>query len=813
MDTKKQSLLNSHLIASLSTTSSNNYPVFTPDLSEQNSSTLDILYKTALEGITDTLELSDKENSPSKAFTSKNIPHKIDHNQTEFFDVNSSQETFVISKHDRKKDFNQESTLKLAIKSLEQELSYYKFENENLNKELAIERAKLAKETENLLLANQENALINKLLDEKIKKLQEYENQEQNISTPVGAIDKKVKFNAVDLTPEIINKNFPVNTPVKKGRRLVHEQTPGPGKGLLKKSCLNAHQNNNDKYQFDKNQVICLSEELKENSYDEINDNTYEEIDKSTKEDGRSKWNKNVGDSLTLEMEEANEAIKMLKNKLNQKSPSKSSNPTPENTKLKESLASNITHNQSISQTLSQTASTFTNFMNNLTPSTDDNLHKRNKIKPNLINCPEHHIKKLQFSIDQQISDSDVDKSTFRENLIKSPKIEDLKIHNDSNFDPKMDFDLKIDPNFENNLIVPEPEPIAEPENLISKDDRLKRISIANQSSMEKDRLEKVKEKFIQKLDKKRLNDQYASLPKSSSHNFEKPKVDDILKSKTCQNLNINCVDSPEVINPNGRKSKFGKNNILSSKSNVCEKNRPFTVAGDRINNNFGRKGKCIKQSSSTLSLKQEMVEARRQKGRKILNEERERIENTLNPGPKVVKSFSTSKLAKSKYNNSKLVHTSHDNKQQIILAIENTCLPGVVNAKERKLIIEPIHSLVNNVEYHLVVLFRNERFQFRGVYRLDQNHKDDSLVKSDSNLSINSISSDTQLVTFLKVSGKGPDKITDSNIKTYYSYYTGRKIFSPINGKTFGFNVAGMTIDESFWKRKNFKKKIKNEV
>ena len=107
------------------------------------------------------------------------------------------------------------------------------------------------------------------------------------------------------------------------------------------------------------------------------------------------------------------------------------------------------------------------------------------------------------------------------------------------------------------------------------------------------------------------------------------------------------------------------------------------------------------------------------------------------------------------------------------------------------------------------MVLFRNERFQFRAVYRLaktDASINLSSPVKDVSNEPNEELPA-TSLQHFIKVSGKGPSKISEADVKNYYTLNTGKKTFHLVNGKTFGFNVAGMTIDDSFWKASKPKK------
>merc|ERR1712071_10951 len=286
-----------------------------------------------------------------------------------------------------------------------------------------------------------------------------------------------------------------------------------------------------------------------------------------------------------------------------------------------------------------------------------------------------------------------------------------------------------------------------------------KRISIANQSSQEKIQLEKRRQRFIEQQEKKR---QAAMVRKKST-------------SENHISMASSPSDSPQLMRETSRRDRL-KNKSVSSTS---------TAKTDRAT----------------------LVQQRRDRARAGHNKEKERIQNTLNPPPPPTtrtQSASSSRLANKattfvgKVNRTMNRGKStsglgHDNKQQVILAIEKTCLPGAVNKKDRKLIIEPIHTkLASKETSHLVVLFRNDRLQFRGVYRLE--------TPEDENQE-NAIN-DQSALSFDKVSGQGPSKIVPNDVKAYYSYQTGRKMFNKMNGRTFGYNVVGMIVEESIWAR-----------
>ena len=214
--------------------------------------------------------------------------------------------------------------------------------------------------------------------------------------------------------------------------------------------------------------------------------------------------------------------------------------------------------------------------------------------------------------------------------------------------------------------------------------------------------------------------------------------------------------------------------------------------------------GQSISNVQTTADERKRIQQERREKAKALHLEQKNKVSNTVNPLPRSHSSHSTLRNHKisgstgtgaENNNNNKTQRTNenvgnHDNKQTILQAIEKTCYPGPVNEKARKEATQAIHDLSKlnlneKNEFHLIILFRSERYQYRATYRLDQE---------------NNNTTNNEGFNMIKVFGKGPKKIKQEDIKCYFSYSTGQKKFSVINGKTFGFNVAGMTIHDSFW-------------
>lgn len=188
------------------------------------------------------------------------------------------------------------------------------------------------------------------------------------------------------------------------------------------------------------------------------------------------------------------------------------------------------------------------------------------------------------------------------------------------------------------------------------------RLSFANQTTEEKLALEKRKEQFIKQREEKRRQEttNQSVLPENVSN-------------------------SPEV-------------SVLRKK----------TLPTDKPSN--------MHKSVSNKAL----MSSRREKAMAIHKKQLNTVDHTLNRPIK--KSVATAK-SQPRINSanirkvSQLKGKNHDNVKQITQAIERTCLPGPINKPERTTVLEPIKNLPKTESHHLVLLFRNERFQFRGIY------------------------------------------------------------------------------------------------
>lgn len=151
------------------------------------------------------------------------------------------------------------------------------------------------------------------------------------------------------------------------------------------------------------------------------------------------------------------------------------------------------------------------------------------------------------------------------------------------------------------------------------------------------------------------------------------------------------------------------------------------------------------------------LVSARREKAMAIHNTQKETVENTVNPTlQKSVISRSQTRINSATIKKvNQLKGKNHDNKKQIIQAIERTCLPGPINKADCKVATDAIKDLPKE-NHHLVLLFRNEKFQYRAIYVLHKNEDQND---------------NTDSVVLKKLSGKGPAQLVTENVRFYYSY------------------------------------------
>lgn len=633
-------------------------------------------------------------------------------------------------------------------------------------------------------------------------------------------LKKSVTFNQNSLTPEIIDSRFPVSTPVRKGRK---PENPKPETPRYDNS----------------NQASVRANLLKKNHLKKSNDEPKLEVtpQKSTQQKNntakkstphKSTPNKifnskpdNLQDSLTVECEEANAALNSLKQKFSERR--NLATPETSNELVK---TPTLTFDSTGSSGDISTPRRTLNNMQSLSDQMKSIRLEQTPVRamPNKVGVAVKEVSKPESneSENRKLGDR---KSENRESENNEPEMQELKTQESDqeheivckldytelkNFENIVDDELGLEavkadsselPKIGSSLeIETSPETVPPPAIQPSKSPRIeqtslekkiKRISIANQTSQEKEVLERKKSEFLKQQEKKRA---------ASKNNPTTPKK---TRSKTGQNtLKDTTKTSPLNTTKNTTVQNIKHSMLPSNNGDSPIVMRPIRHKNTSTTN-------LSKVTSPSI-----VTQDRRDRGKAVLDKQKQRMEDTVNPAPqksRPTSTNSTSRSALQSANSSRLAsarsrkeevprtgvkninkNTSHDNKQQIILAIEKTCLPGAVNQKDRKLIMEPLHEKLQDKEVsHLVILFRNAQLKFRSVYRLEPQDQENV---------------DSERVQFTKISGQGPNKLTNTDVKCYYSYQTGRKIFNLINGKTFGFNVAGMLVEDRIWS--NFKPK-----
>jgi len=125
-------------------------------------------------------------------------------------------------------------------------------------------------------------------------------------------------------------------------------------------------------------------------------------------------------------------------------------------------------------------------------------------------------------------------------------------------------------------------------------------------------------------------------------------------------------------------------------------------------------------------------------------------------------------------------------NKQTIINALTQVILAGRVNDRIREQVCEEIERHTDKIK-HFIILFRDSRLQFRGVYTFIP-----TTVTSDSPTRIE------------RLFGQGPREITESMVENFYKYNNGSKKFSQVPIKSFSVQCDAVTILNSYWSQQS---------
>ncbi len=124
---------------------------------------------------------------------------------------------------------------------------------------------------------------------------------------------------------------------------------------------------------------------------------------------------------------------------------------------------------------------------------------------------------------------------------------------------------------------------------------------------------------------------------------------------------------------------------------------------------------------------------------------------------------------------------SSKSNKQTITNALTQVILAGRVNDRVREQVCDEIEHHTDKVK-HFIILFRDSRLQFRGVYAYIPATTSDSPIRIE------------------RLYGQGPREITETMVENFYKYNNGSKQFSQVPIKSFSVQCDAITILNNYW-------------
>lgn len=120
-------------------------------------------------------------------------------------------------------------------------------------------------------------------------------------------------------------------------------------------------------------------------------------------------------------------------------------------------------------------------------------------------------------------------------------------------------------------------------------------------------------------------------------------------------------------------------------------------------------------------------------------------------------------------------------NKQTIVNALTQAILAGRVNDRVREQVCDEIERNTEKIK-HFVILFRDSRLQFRGIYTFIPSPSSDAPTRIE------------------RLYGQGPREITESMVENFYKYNNGSKKFSQVPIKSFSVQCDAITILNQYW-------------
>uniref|UniRef100_A0AC34PYP1 CKK domain-containing protein n=1 Tax=Panagrolaimus sp. JU765 TaxID=591449 RepID=A0AC34PYP1_9BILA len=118
--------------------------------------------------------------------------------------------------------------------------------------------------------------------------------------------------------------------------------------------------------------------------------------------------------------------------------------------------------------------------------------------------------------------------------------------------------------------------------------------------------------------------------------------------------------------------------------------------------------------------------------------------------------------------------HVPKSNRSLILNALQYSIFPGAVSNDQRNKVQE---ALAHSDSKHFLLLFRDQKCQYRGLYTWDQ-----------------------QSDTAHRIHGLGPKIVKDEMMSMMFKYDSGSKHFNPIPAKHLSPTIDGFTIQEQLW-------------
>jgi len=115
-----------------------------------------------------------------------------------------------------------------------------------------------------------------------------------------------------------------------------------------------------------------------------------------------------------------------------------------------------------------------------------------------------------------------------------------------------------------------------------------------------------------------------------------------------------------------------------------------------------------------------------------------------------------------------------------MLMALKYQCLPGQVNASERKKAEEALDS---SPAKHFMALYKQNKF--KGLYEVHQLE---------------------EIMSIRKIHGTGPKEVTEPMIADLLKYNSGMKSFQSVGSKTLSPSIDGFCIHNAHWQTKRTK-------